>query len=177
MQLSEVMILNKILSSAGAVQEPNTDEDADLFPSGVVKVRMALSPRAGENRRGDWVVAGVLSDGTEVQVVFAGRRSKATQALRRELAMMWRKAITEARAKNTPAPDASKVLLPIMLEGGWRALFRRGEDGWETRKYQLMAARWTYVLSDESVEVAGEPVRNTQDVEMSVVAGPQFACA
>ena len=161
-----------MLNSNKPLQDPCVEEDAALFPDGVVQVRVALTPQAGENRRGDWIVAGVLADGSEIEVVFAGRRGKATVGLRRELVMMWRNVVSQAQASKRPAPNPSSVLLPIMLEGGWRVLFKRETDGCETRKYQLMAARWTYVLEGGLVDVAGEAVRDAQDAELSVISRP-----
>lgn len=143
------------------------EEDNGMFPNGVVKARIALTPRAGENARQDWVVAGVLPYGAEVQVVFAGRRAAAAQRLRQTLTDAWRTVLAEAKRKGAPAPDPASVHVQVNLEGGWRAVFKRGEDGCETRTYQFVAARWTYVDSQGTVDVAGEPALSENEVNLS----------
>ncbi len=144
-------------------------EDEGLFPNGVVTVRVALMPRVGENSRQDWVVAGHLTYGAQVEVVFAGRRAPASDVLRKTLADHWRKAMAVAKREKKPMPAPESVNLPVTIEGGWRAVFTRDADGCETRKYQLVAARWTYVGAGGIVDVMGEPVLSENAVDMSVI--------
>ena len=145
------------------------EEDEGLFRNGVVQTRIALTPRAGENKRQDWFVAGVLPYGAEVQVVFAGRRAAAAKRLRHTLTLAWRTALADAKRKGEAAPDPSTVHLPISVEGGWRAVFSRDEDGCETRKYQFIAARWTYLDAQGVVDVAGERVLSDNTVDLSAM--------
>lgn len=171
------MTLMDVLNQAPEIlEDPAVREDKGLFPNGITQVRMGLTPRMGENRRGDWVVSAVLPDGHEVEAVFAGRRADATNVLRRDLAKLWQAALKDAQTAGQDLPEAESVRLPVMIEGGWRPRFIRDADGCETRIYQFYAARWTYVTSGGTVEVAGEPARSASDLDLSAAPPPRKAC-
>lgn len=145
------------------------EEDTGLFQSSVIKLQVALMPRVGENKRQDIVIAGVVSEGPEIEVLFAGRRAAASARLRVELTKAWRDAVGAARKSRRAMPDPSKVLFPVTIEGSWRATFARGEDGCETRTYQFVAARWSFIGADGIVEIAGEPVCGEGHFGLSVI--------
>lgn len=147
-------------------------EDMGLFQTGMTRAQVALAPVFGQNNRGDWIISSVLPDGKEFQVVFAGRRTAAVDGLRTELSLAWSSAVRAASAQGEKRPEPQSVTVPVLIEGSWRAVFRRDGEGWETRHYQLYAARWTFVRRDGEVEVAGEAPQFEGDVALNTVSHP-----
>ncbi len=148
--------------------DPDISEDTGLFRKGLTQVRVQLTPRIGENGRGDWIVSAILPQGQEVEVVFAGRRAAAAKPLKQELLSMWLLECQRVSRKGKKTADPRDVRLSVLIEGGWRTIFNRDYAGMETRRFQLIAARWTYVTADHNVEVAGEPVRRIADHQMNL---------
>ncbi len=148
-------------------------EDMGLFQGGMTRTQVAMTPIFGQNNRGDWIVSAVLPDGKEFQVVFAGRRAQAVGELRAELSRIWSSAVRNASARQQDRPEPHSVSMPVLIEGSWRAVFRRDGEGWETRQYQLYAARWSFVCRDGDVEVAGEaPLSYGETVQDPASAQP-----
>lgn len=130
-------------------------EDAGLFPNAVCSVTVALTPQMRRNDRGDLIVRGIVDDRFEVDVFFAGRRTRFAVPLERRL----RSLVAEARRKGGDDPLAlNEVRLPVRIEGSWRRRTQRDASGWETGTHHLVAARWGTEGKPESAMQFGEPV-------------------
>lgn len=107
------------------------------------------------NDRGDLVVRGFVDEKYEIDVLFAGRRTRDAIPLERRL----RSLIAEARrlrpGQEIP-PDS--VRLPVRVEGAWRKRLQRDASGWETGTHHLVAARWAMEVQSGSAMQFGEQV-------------------
>ncbi|MEO9897106.1 MAG: hypothetical protein ABJD13_19985 [Paracoccaceae bacterium] len=167
-KVSEPMMLMEPIRKSNS----QVAEDMGLFQTGMTRAQVAMAPIFGQNSRGDWVISSVLPDGKEFQVVFAGRRAASVDELRAELSQAWSSAVRSAAAQRQNRPEPHTVTIPVLIEGSWRAVFRRDGAGWETRQYQLYAARWTFARRDGEIEVAGEAPQFEGDVTLSTVSHP-----
>ncbi|MBW4707802.1 hypothetical protein KX928_08390 [Roseobacter sp. YSTF-M11] len=123
-------------------------EDAGLFKNKVGQIAVELVPQMTRNSRQDLVVRGFVNGNIEIEVVFAGRRTKEIGPLEAQLRSLRAHALSVAAKVGEPTPDIDFVRLPIMVEGAWRPRFKRDQTGWETRSFNLFAARWS--LRDEN---------------------------
>ncbi len=123
-----------------------TFEDNGLFRNDVCKLRIELMPMISSNNRGDIVVKGIVNDGAEITVVFAGRRKRAFGPLRTRLRAAQMKHVNKLRDKGDLDHDAAAELVnirvPIYAEGAWRSRFQVNSEGFETRVHQFIAAQW-----------------------------------
>lgn len=110
-----------------------------------------LTPQVSRNKRGDVLVRSFADNGTEIIVVFAGRRAKLFKPMEMRLQQM----VKNAR-KSGNGSDADDVRLPVRVEGAWRSKFLRDEAGWETRQYHLMAAKWAIDTPFQPLRFTGE---------------------
>ncbi|MGC3936501.1 hypothetical protein ACOTTU_01720 [Roseobacter sp. EG26] len=134
-------------------------EDAGLFKNKVGQIAVELVPQTTRNSRNDLVVRGFVQGNIEIEVCFAGRRTKEIGPLEGQLRALRTHAVSVAAKMGEEKPDIDAVRLPVMIEGAWRPRFQRDQAGWETRSYYLFAARWS--LRDEhgnSVAYGAPPV-------------------
>ncbi len=117
-------------------------EDQGIFKTGVVDVRLELAPLHKRSKRGDLIVAGLI-DGVDIEVVFPGRRERATGPLMAEMAH---------RAARTAV--LTHALLPISARGIWRTRLIDPTDFRRARIYQFLAAEWQL---EDSGQTYGEP--------------------
>ena len=120
-------------------------EDSGLFKSTLTCVMVDLIPQVRRSSRQDFVVRGLVNGSIEIEVFFAGRRSKEVGPLQAKLKAMWAQALRHASAANLPVPDVDAVRCPVRIEGSWRPRFQRDPTGMEVRSYQLIAARWSMI--------------------------------
>ncbi|WP_206040794.1 hypothetical protein [Roseobacter ponti] len=130
-------------------------EDAGLFRNALCDVIVRLTPQMRRNDRGDLVVRGFVDEKYEIDVLFAGRRTRDAIPLERRL----RSLIAEAR-RLTPGQEVSpdSVRLPVRVEGAWRKRLQRDASGWETGTHHLVAARWAMEAQTGSAMQFGEQV-------------------
>lgn len=134
-------------------------EDAGLFRAGVCTVDVTLVPLIRRNRRSDIVVTGYVNETREMTVLFAGRRAADVAPALAQLKKMGADMRKAAAQSQQPGPRIDQIRLPIRIEGTWRKLMEVDETGWETRHYQLVAARWTYqALSGQTAAYGEKPV-------------------
>jgi hypothetical protein len=119
-------------------------EDAGLFGEGVCQVDVAIVPLIRRNRRSDVVVTGFAGEGRQMTVLFAGRRAADAAPALAQLKKLGADMRKAAAIRKQPAPRIEDIRLPMRIEGTWRKLIQTDDTGWETRHYQLVAARWTY---------------------------------
>ncbi|MEM6372489.1 MAG: hypothetical protein AAF727_06890 [Pseudomonadota bacterium] len=133
-------------------------EDNGLFKSPVKRVTVGLVPQMSRNNRQDLMVRGFVDPGIEISVVFAGRRARKAEHLEAHLRQLLYHAKAHAVTWDQAALD--RTVLPVRVEGAWRPRFRRDTEGWETRYYHLIAARWALIDDTGMTHLFGEgPVR------------------
>lgn len=118
------------------------NDDSGLFGKGIVAITIDLTPLAARSGRRDLVVKGFVGD-TEVDVIFPGRRARNTSPLTGMLEMFAVGARRAAAEDGMPIPTADRIRCPVQVEGCWRPRITTDASGWPTRRYQLLAARWT----------------------------------
>ncbi|WP_421686924.1 hypothetical protein [Tritonibacter scottomollicae] len=123
-------------------------EDSGLFKGGVIQVQLALVPVFGTTSRGDCSARGFNADGTEVTVVFAGRRRPHFQALYTQLRYMYAQAQHKDALLGVKMRDINSIQLPVQCEGSWRAQRQQDEQGQEQRSLHFMVARWAFQAHD-----------------------------
>ena len=106
-------------------------EDRGIFKTGVVDIRLDLSPLRRRSSRGDLVCIGFIED-TEVEVVFPGRRAADTGPLDAELSHTVRRARSGQGAR-----------LPLRARGIWRSRVVELDKSEAKRVYQFLVAEWT----------------------------------
>ena len=131
-------------------------EDLGLFKTGLVEVPVELTPRITRTYRQDLMVTGLVKGQLEIDVIFAGRRLQDAAPLLATLRKLKQEALATAAAKGVLPPDLLTIRSPVKIEGSWRPRFLRDKSGWETRTYQLLAARWAVVGRDGVVTVGGQ---------------------
>jgi len=132
-------------------------EDAGLFKRDLCQMTVELLPQMSRNSRGDLRVRGFAGLSQEIEVLFAGRRTKDVAALERRLKNLLARARKAASAAKQPAPDVDNIRLPVRIEGAWRSRFKRDKTGWESRSYHLVAARWSMLDQDGNAVTYGAP--------------------
>ncbi|TNJ43377.1 hypothetical protein [Phaeobacter sp. B1627] len=119
-------------------------EDSGLFKGGIVQVQLALVPVFGATSRGDCTARAFNAEGTDVTVIFAGRRRPHFQPLYSQLRYMYAQAQQADALRGAKMRDVNSIQLPVQCEGAWRARIERDERGQETRSMQFMVARWGF---------------------------------
>lgn len=110
-------------------------EDTGLFQGALCSVELALIPIMRKNNRGDLVIKGILKSGKEIAVTFAGRRAhQAAQVVAR---------LNTLRDQRSTYSNLRDSQLPIQIEGTWRPQFVTDANGFETRTFHLIAAKWS----------------------------------
>lgn len=119
-------------------------EDGGLFKKPLVKIEVELVPDVQRNLRQDLMVRGFAGSSQEILVVFAGRRIKQSGALMRTLMRLGSHSMTQATSQGAGwEAEGELPRLKVLIEGDWRIRFQRDQTGWESKYYQLMAARWS----------------------------------
>ncbi len=120
-------------------------EDIGLFKTGVVDVRLDLSPSRRHSSRGDLICIGFFEN-TEVEVVFPGRRCEDARPLESELGRIARRARTRSAAR-----------MPFQARGVWRARIMESDEVEVKRIYQFLVAEWTLRNDDGLLTTYGAP--------------------
>ena len=123
-------------------------EDAGLFRNEVCKVAVELIPVINRNDRGDFVVLGSMEGGSEISVVFAGRRMRMAEPLIQHLNKMHDTAVRSKKDGVLTPVELRSLRQKARLEGTWRPRFLKRDDGWQTREYYLMVSRWEIFQPD-----------------------------
>ena len=118
------------------------EEDIGLFKSGVVDVRIDVTPMRRITTRGDLLCVGYLKD-VEIEVVFPGRRRRDTGPMEAALDRSMKLRTKEALSKNRPMPMAIHVRYPLRARGTWRTRLVGLEEDEVERRYQFLTASWT----------------------------------
>ena len=120
-------------------------EDGGIFKNELVQLMVELVPLTAKNSRNDLIVKGFVDGNSAIEVVFPGRRKVQAKPV---VALLQAK-LTHARkvaARTGARVDVDTLRYPARIEGSWRPRFKRDDNGWETRQFQLFAARW--ILKD-----------------------------
>lgn len=131
-------------------------EDRGLFRNPVGRFTVELVPLISRNAREDIVIRGFLVGRVAVEVVVAGRRTAHADPLLKWLRGRRVRAEKAARAADAPF-DVDSVRCAIAVEGAWRPRFVCDESGWQTRRFQLLAARWSLPDGGGQWITFGEP--------------------
>lgn len=129
-------------------------EDAGLFQNTVCHIDVDLIPVMRKNNRDDLIVTGLVKGDLEIAVTFAGRRSDETAPIIARLT-----ALLDAQEH---VADVRKSRLPMRIEGAWRPQFTADGNGFETRTFQLIAARWSVLDGKGSSVEYGQPPAHIQ---------------
>lgn len=131
-------------------------EDRGLFKKPPTELTVNLIPKFGRNSRHDVIIKGLVQNGVEVDVFFAGRRKKQAGELVKLLNRMWEDALYANRMRAKP-PERRDVRLPTRVQGSWRTRVVEDEEEWYSREYQLLVARWAFKAEDGEFRSFGEP--------------------
>ncbi|TCL08012.1 hypothetical protein BXY66_0043 [Shimia isoporae] len=131
-------------------------EDRGLFKKPPTELTVNLIPKFGKNSRQDIIIKGLVANGVEVDVIFAGRRKKNAVELVTLLRHMWENA-TIYGPKGARAPKRRDVRLPTRVQGSWRTRIVEDDEEWYEREYQLLVARWAFKSEDGEFHSYGEP--------------------
>lgn len=131
-------------------------EDSGLFKKPPTELVVNLIPKFGTNSRNDVIIKGLVQNGVEVDVIFAGRRKKEAAEL---VALLKRKWET-ANFRVATAPARRDVRVPTRVQGSWR--MRVVEDEYDeqelySKEYQLLVARWAFNSDNGEFKSFGEP--------------------
>ena len=115
-------------------------EDRGIFKTGTVEVRLEMTALHRKTKRGDILFVGFL-DGTEVEVIFPGRRSVVTAPLISDISRFVSQVQRAASQAKKPAPDVTEIRYPLRAKGTWRSRLL-GDDNDFERKFQFLVAQW-----------------------------------
>ncbi len=132
-------------------------EDGGLFKREVRDVAVELVPVFWRNNRNDLLVTGLVPPGTEIEVVFAGRRTREAVSLVDRMKHLRRQGLRCADSGHEALNAVRQLRLAVQIRGTWRLRFERDDSGWEAKKYQLIAAQWAFHDLDGFRVVAGCP--------------------
>lgn len=142
-------------------------EDGGLFKREVRDVAVELIPVFSLNNRRDLVVEGVVRPGTEIEVVFAGRRAPHAASLVERMKVMRSIGVQQSANGHDAMTRLKQLRLSIQVRGTWRLRFEPDDSGWEIKKYQLLAAQWAFQDIEGYKVLAGwppvEPKNRLQD--------------
>lgn len=116
-------------------------EDAGLFKRDVVRMPAQLIPRMWRNRRQDLLIARFVNGDTPIELLFAGRRKDTGLQVAKILEELWTR-VNRAAESNDRTPEVEDVRLAVWIDGSWRLRYETDQQGWQTRHYQLIVARW-----------------------------------
>lgn len=139
------------------LKSKNTDpiyEDAGLFQGSTCVVDVKLIPVMQRNNRGDLVIKGLLPNDKEIAVTFAGRRVREAATVVARLNALRDQQTTYSNVRNSQ--------LPMQIEGTWRPQFVMDENGFETRTFHLIAAKWSVVSASGMPAAFGQPPMHLQ---------------
>lgn len=132
-------------------------EDAGLFKNKICRLKVDLLPEVFCNHRNDIVITALVQGSIRISVMFAGRRTVEAATIIASLRVLRARLLELAAARGISDPDLTSTRLPLHIEGAWRPRFQRDENGWETRSYHLIAARWA-VMNEKGDKLSfGEP--------------------
>lgn len=151
-------------------------EDAGLFKTKTVQIIVELIPQMRINDRKDLVVRGFVERHFEIEVLFAGRRTKEAAPLEERLSAMLAQARRQAAGTGREV-DIDLIRCPVRVEGSWRRHSMRDENDWETHTYQLLAARWSLLDKNGNAVPFGTPTvfspqRESQQFRPPAPPGP-----
>lgn len=138
------------LTSGGA----RTREDRGIFKAGTVEVRLELTALHRKTQRGDILFVGFL-DGTEIEVIFPGRRSAVTAPLIADISRRVSQVQKAASYAKKPPLNVTEIRYPLRAEGTWRARLLDDDDGLD-RKYQFLVAWWSIPGPNETERHFGD---------------------
>ncbi|WP_052248819.1 hypothetical protein [Leisingera sp. ANG-Vp] len=138
-------------------------EDAGLFKREVRDVDVQLVPVFSRNNRGDLVVKGIVKPEAEVEVVFAGRRTREAAALVERMKHLRAQGVRTAVTGHEAMAQVRRLRLPVKIRGTWRLRFIADESGWDLKTYQLLAAQWAFTDLDGNTVLSGHPPEVSQD--------------
>ncbi|AHC99729.1 hypothetical protein [Leisingera methylohalidivorans] len=154
-------------------------EDAGLFKSEVRNVPVQLVPVVTGNNRGDLVVKGIVSPGSEIEVVFAGRRKREAAGLIEQMKKLRAQGVRSAMNGDEAMSYPRNLRLPVQVRGTWRLRFERDASGWEVKSYQLLAAQWAFAGAEGDTVLSGWPPAGPENrlQDRSGAARSQLAAA
>lgn len=116
-------------------------EDRGIFKTGVVHIRLEVTPLRRNTSRGDILCIGFVED-AEVDVIIPGRRRRDCGPLVAHLDGLAHAANRAAVKQHRPPPPPTAIRFPMMAEGVWRVRVDDGDDQL-ARRYQFMMSGWT----------------------------------
>jgi len=119
------------------------EEDAGLFQTPILHLTAEIIPRFARNGRNDVIIQGFLNSGHEFDVVIAGRRAQQADPLLLHMRTLWSEANRVVRMNSEPVKP-EEVRCKISVDGAWRPQFKIDQEGWQTRRHQFLAARWSW---------------------------------
>lgn len=131
-------------------------EDRGLFKKPPTELVVELIPKFGVNSRKDIIIKGLVQNGVEVDVIFAGRRKRHADELVKLLCRRWDE-VNDISHQGMKQPKRRDVRLPTRIQGAWRTRVVEDDEEWYTREYQLLAARWAYMSERDEFRSFGEP--------------------
>ncbi|WP_264211114.1 hypothetical protein [Leisingera thetidis] len=140
-----------------AVQTTPLIEDAGLFKREVRDVPVELVPVFSRNSRGDLVVKGIVRPEAEIEVLFAGRRTREAAGLVARMKKLRAQGVRAAMNGHDAMTQIRQLRLPVQVRGTWRFSFRPDASGWEIKSYQLIAAQWAFHDEDGVTVLCGWP--------------------
>ncbi|WP_323778541.1 hypothetical protein [Leisingera sp.] len=138
-------------------------EDGGLFKREVRDVAVELVPVFSMNNRGDLVVKGIVSPGTEIEVVFAGRRKRQAAGLVEQMKRLRVQGVRTAMNGHEAISCPRNLRLPVQVRGTWRLRFDRDASGWEVKSYQLLAAQWVFADAERGAVLCGWPPAESEN--------------
>ncbi|KPA23291.1 hypothetical protein shim_04860 [Shimia sp. SK013] len=131
-------------------------EDRGLYKKPPTELVVELIPKFGKNSRKDVIIKGMVQNGVEVDVIFAGRRKKQVDELVKLLGRKWDQA-NDAAHEGMKKPKRKDVRVPTRIQGSWRTRIVEDDEEWYARQYQLMVARWAFMSESGEFRSFGEP--------------------
>ncbi|KIC11982.1 hypothetical protein RA19_05010 [Leisingera sp. ANG-M1] len=138
-------------------------EDSGLFKREVRDVEVELVPVFSRNSRGDLVVKGIVKPEAEVEVVFAGRRTRDAAGLVERMKKLRTQGVRTALNGHEAMAQVRRLRLPVKVRGTWRLRFVADTSGWDLKTYQLLAAQWAFADLDGVTVCAGSPPEQLQN--------------
>lgn len=132
-------------------------EDSGLFKTDPCQIVVELIPQMRRNDRGDLIVRGFVDRKNEVDVFFAGRRTKEAGQLDMALRYELKFARATAAAAGQKTPPIERIRMAVRIEGAWRRRTQRDDNGWESSTFHFVAARWSFIDPHGNTVSFGEP--------------------
>ena len=116
-------------------------EDRGIFKTGVVRVRLEITPLRRKTSRGDILCIGFIDD-AEIDVIIPGRRKRDSGILVAHLDKLVHAANREALRQKRPPHPPTSIRYPLVADGVWRVRVEDETDQVQ-RRYQFLMANWT----------------------------------